>query len=223
MVHRSGAKPGDRVVVTGTIGDAASGLDILRGGAVAAVLADDAAAREMLVAAIACRSRARRWPEQFAITLMRRWMCPMVLRGSRQALRCVRRVRRYRRPERPLSAAAATLLARRTIGIETIVSGGDDYEILCAIRRIASRRSRKPQHGPGGRSFDRNGDRRGVGSEVSDAQGREIALQRLLTAISEMLRKVGSSSVSRKIPAEFDRFWPPQRCAGVRFWHGPAD
>src|SRR6267154_363073 len=49
VVHRSGAKPGDRVVVTGTIGDAASGLDILRGGAAAAVLADDAAARELLV------------------------------------------------------------------------------------------------------------------------------------------------------------------------------
>ena len=49
MVHRSGAKPGDRVVVTGTIGDAALGLDILKGGAVAAALADDAAAREMLV------------------------------------------------------------------------------------------------------------------------------------------------------------------------------
>src|SRR6267378_4068043 len=49
MVHRSGAKPGDRVVVTGTIGDAALGLDILRGGAAAAVLADDAAARETLV------------------------------------------------------------------------------------------------------------------------------------------------------------------------------
>src|SRR5947207_7267815 len=39
MVHRSGAKPGDRVVVTGTIGDAALGLDILKGGAVAAALA----------------------------------------------------------------------------------------------------------------------------------------------------------------------------------------
>src|SRR5882724_8595303 len=49
MIHRRGAKPGDRVVVTGTIGDAASGLDILRRGAVAAVLADDAAAKEMLV------------------------------------------------------------------------------------------------------------------------------------------------------------------------------
>src|SRR6202047_3857885 len=49
MVHRSGAKPGDRVVVTGTIGDAALGLDILRGGTVAAVLADDAGAKETLV------------------------------------------------------------------------------------------------------------------------------------------------------------------------------
>src|ERR1700720_359116 len=34
MIHRNGAKPGDRVVVTGTIGDAALGLDILKSGAV---------------------------------------------------------------------------------------------------------------------------------------------------------------------------------------------
>ena len=32
MIHRSGAKPGDRVMVTGTIGDAALGLAILRDG-----------------------------------------------------------------------------------------------------------------------------------------------------------------------------------------------
>src|SRR6202163_1298473 len=49
MVHRSGAKPGDRVVVTGTIGDAALGLDVLKDGPVAAALADDAAARAALV------------------------------------------------------------------------------------------------------------------------------------------------------------------------------
>jgi len=50
MVHRSGARPGDRVVVTGTIGDAALGLDVLKGGAVAGALASDAVAREALIA-----------------------------------------------------------------------------------------------------------------------------------------------------------------------------
>ena len=49
MVHRFGAQPGDRVVVTGTIGDASLGLDILKGGAAAAALAGDPAARDLLV------------------------------------------------------------------------------------------------------------------------------------------------------------------------------
>src|SRR5882762_870663 len=41
MVHRSGARAGDRVFVTGTIGDAALGLDLLKGGPVALALAND--------------------------------------------------------------------------------------------------------------------------------------------------------------------------------------
>src|SRR5579871_4975862 len=45
MVHRNGAKPGDQVVVTGTIGDAALGLDILKRGKVAAALPGDALSR----------------------------------------------------------------------------------------------------------------------------------------------------------------------------------
>ena len=48
MVHRSGAKPGERVMVTGTIGDAALGLAVLKGGKVHAA-ATDTAAREALV------------------------------------------------------------------------------------------------------------------------------------------------------------------------------
>src|SRR4051812_3929198 len=43
MIRRHGAQPGDRVVVTGTIGDAALGLDVLQAGPVAAALAGDAA------------------------------------------------------------------------------------------------------------------------------------------------------------------------------------
>src|SRR3954469_22804935 len=49
VVRRHGAQPGDRVVVTGTIGDAALGLDLLQAGAVATALASDPAAREMLI------------------------------------------------------------------------------------------------------------------------------------------------------------------------------
>jgi thiamine-monophosphate kinase len=79
-----------------------------------------------------------------------------------------------------LSAAAATLLACGTVGIEAIVSGGDDYEILCAIpeNRLEA--------------FERAAELAGVavtsigiiiaGSSAPkflDAQGREIPLPRL--------------------------------------------
>src|SRR6185436_18148962 len=49
MIRRAGAEPGDRVVVSGTIGDAALGLAVLKGGAVATALADDSVARDELI------------------------------------------------------------------------------------------------------------------------------------------------------------------------------
>jgi thiamine-monophosphate kinase len=36
-------------------------------------------------------------------------------------------------PSIPLSAAAAALLTRGAAGVEALVSGGDDYEILCTL------------------------------------------------------------------------------------------
>ena len=81
----------------------------------------------------------------------------------------------------PLSAPAAALLARGAVGIETIVSGGDDYEILCAIpedRFEAFARGRRARPGWPLTS---------IGTVIAgaapprflDAQGREIALTRL--------------------------------------------
>ncbi len=134
MVHRSGAKPGDCIVVTGTIGDAALGLDVLRGGNAAAVLAGDVAARGMLAS-------------RYRVPQPRNALAPVVrdhahaamdvsdgLAGDLAKLCAASGVSAViDAPSIPLSAPAASLLARGIVGIEAIVSGGDDYEILCAI------------------------------------------------------------------------------------------
>jgi thiamine-monophosphate kinase len=134
MVHRSGAKPGDRVVVTGTIGDAALGLELLRGGAAASALADNAAASEMLVS----RYRVPQPRNALAQAVRDHASAAMDvsdgLAGDLAKLCAASRVSAViDAPSIPLSAPAATLLERGTVGIEAIVSGGDDYEILCAI------------------------------------------------------------------------------------------
>jgi thiamine-monophosphate kinase len=134
MLRRSGAKPGDRVVVTGTVGDAMLGLDILKGGAVAAALADDAAARELLVG----RYRVPQPRNALAQALRDHAHAAMDvsdgLAGDLAKLCAASGVSAVIDvPGIPLSVAAATALARRAVGIEALVSGGDDYEILCAI------------------------------------------------------------------------------------------
>jgi thiamine-monophosphate kinase len=134
MVHRSGAKPGDRVVVTGTIGDAALGLDILKGGVMAAALVNDSAARETLVG----RYRVPQ-PRNALTTAVRDHAHAAMdvsdgLAGDLAKLCAASDVSAViDAPSIPLSVATAGLLARGDVGIEAIVAGGDDYEILCAV------------------------------------------------------------------------------------------
>ena len=132
MIRRSGAKPGDRVVVTGTIGDAALGLDILKGGAAAALA--DTGAKAMLIG----RYRVPQ-PRNALAKAVRDHAHAAIdvsdgLAGDLAKLCGVSGVSAViDAPSIPLSAAAAALLARGTVGIDEIVSGGDDYEILCTI------------------------------------------------------------------------------------------
>jgi thiamine-monophosphate kinase len=181
MVHRSGAKPGDRVVVTGTIGDAALGLDILKGGAVAAGLGGDAAAKQLLTE----RYRIPRPRNALAMAVRDHASAAMDvsdgLAGDLAKLCEASGVSAViDAPGIPLSAAAATLLARGAVGIEAIVSGGDDYEILCAIpeNRFAAFAAAAQAAGVAVTS---------IGAVIAgasaptflDAQGRELALKRL--------------------------------------------
>jgi thiamine-monophosphate kinase len=134
MVRRNGAKAGERVVVSGTIGDAALGLELLKGGAVAAALANDAAAREMLID----RYRVPQPRTALAHAVRDHASAAMDvsdgLAGDLAKLCAASGVSAAIDTQSiPLSAVAQALLAPSAVGIESIVSGGDDYEILCTI------------------------------------------------------------------------------------------
>jgi thiamine-monophosphate kinase len=134
MIRRQGAAVGDRVVVTGSIGDAALGLAVLKGGAVAAALAGDAAARDMFVS----RYRIPRPRGAFAEVVLGHATSAMDvsdgLAGDLAKLCAVSGVSATIDASAiPLSDPAKLLLKQGVIGLEAIVSGGDDYEILCTV------------------------------------------------------------------------------------------
>jgi thiamine-monophosphate kinase len=133
MVHRSGARPGERVMVTGTIGDAALGLAVLKGGKVHAATSD-AAARSMLVG----RYRVPQPRVKLAEIVRAHASAAMDvsdgLAGDLAKLCGVSGVSAaIDLASIPLSDAAGDLVSRGVVGVEALIAGGDDYEILCAI------------------------------------------------------------------------------------------
>jgi thiamine-monophosphate kinase len=133
MVHRSGAKPGERVMLTGPIGDAALGLAILSGGKVHAA-ASDKAVREALIG----RYRVPQ-PRLAMAEIVRDHASAAMdvsdgLAGDLTKLCGVSGVSAViDMASIPLSDAARDLVSRGIVGLETLIAGGDDYEILCAV------------------------------------------------------------------------------------------
>lgn len=133
MVHRSGAQAGERVVVTGTVGDAALGLAILRGGKVQAA-ASDKAARETLIG----RYRVPQ-PRVAMAEIVRDHASAAMdvsdgLAGDLAKLCGASGVSAaIDLASIPLSDAARDLVSRGVVGLETLIAGGDDYEILCTL------------------------------------------------------------------------------------------
>jgi thiamine-monophosphate kinase len=134
MVRRSGAQSGDAVMVTGTIGDAALGLEL----------------RDAVTAA-------KRWKldTRHSYHLMRRYLLPQPRNALAEAIRlnataamdvsdglvgdlgklCVVSgvsadidVARM-----PLSEAAASVVASEPAAMQKVLTGGDDYEVVCTV------------------------------------------------------------------------------------------
>jgi thiamine-monophosphate kinase len=152
MVHRSGAKPGDRVVVTGTIGDATLGLDVLKGGPAAAALADNAGAREMLIGRYRvpqprnALARAVRDHASAAMDVSDGLAGDLAKLCGASGVSAV-----IDAPSIPLSAAAAILLARAPSASRDWFPAATITRCYARSPRIALKLSRGKPAGPGWR------------------------------------------------------------------------
>jgi thiamine-monophosphate kinase len=181
MVHRSGAKPGDRVVVTGTIGDAALGLAILRGGNVADAAANDAAARNLLIGryrvpqprnALASAVRDHASAAMDVSDGLAGDLAKLCAASGASAVIDLESI--------PLSAAASDLVSRRIVGIETLIAGGDDYEVLCTVPDDRVEAFAEAARRAGGQVTSIGMVVAGASApKFIDGQGAELALERL--------------------------------------------
>jgi thiamine-monophosphate kinase len=139
MVQRRGAKRGDRVIVTGTIGDAALGLklrceaDAARRWKLDTKMREHLAARYLLPqprTALAELVRAHASAAMDISDGLAGDFGKLCRASSVTAEIDVARV--------PLSEAATTAVAAEPALIETILAGGDDYEIACTVSAAES-------------------------------------------------------------------------------------
>jgi thiamine-monophosphate kinase len=134
MVRRDGARTGDLLAITGTVGDAALGLDILRNGGVAGIVADDAAGRDALIG----RYRVPQPRHALAAAVRDHATAAMDvsdgLAGDLAKLCSASGVSaQVEIVSVPLSPVAIKALAQGAADLETVLAGGDDYEILCTV------------------------------------------------------------------------------------------
>jgi len=132
MVRRAGAKPGDRVFVSGTIGDAALGLALRKGAGSDWKLAT--APRQHLVSRYLLPQPRNALAEAVRTHASAAMDVSDGLAGDFAKLCRASNVAADIEVARvPLSDAAKAVLAADPGMIETVLTGGDDYEIVCTV------------------------------------------------------------------------------------------
>lgn len=179
MVQRRGAKPGDDVIVTGTIGDAALGLALRKDADAMGRWNLDARQRHHLL-------------ERYLSPQPRNAVAALVQTQASAAMdvsdglagdfaklcRSSGVTAEIEVARVPLSDAARAALAAEPGLIETILSGGDDYEILCTLPAgqagafVAAAKAKSVAAAAIGRVAEGEGPPRFVG-----ADGRPLALK----------------------------------------------
>jgi thiamine-monophosphate kinase len=176
MVQRAGAKPDDRIVVTGTIGDAALGVQLRRGAAWKVSLD----AREHLLSRYLLPQ-----PRNVLAGAVREHASAAMdisdgLAGDLTKLCAVSGVAGAVEVAKvPLSDAARGAVATEPSLIETILTGGDDYEILCAVSPDRIERFRAAASTVNVPLTEIGTVSEGEGVRFLDAEGKPMKLSRL--------------------------------------------
>lgn len=178
MVRRDAARAGDHVVVTGTIGDAALGLRLRQDATAAARWSLDRAQAEHLIGryrrpqprnviAEPIRSHARAGMDvsDGLVGDLGKMCAASGVAATIEAARV------------PLSDAARAVLAADPALIETILTGGDDYEILATVEeaQLVPLQAAARAAGVAVTAIGRIGDGQGV--RVIDGHGEVVAFR----------------------------------------------
>lgn len=127
MLRRGGARAGDTVFVTGTIGDAALGLTVLRG---KLAHLDTKAANFLVDRYRLPRPRVTLGPRLIGLVSAALDVSDGLLADLRHLCEASELAAVIEAPRVPLSTAVRAALATDSGHITTVLTGGDDYEIL---------------------------------------------------------------------------------------------
>lgn len=176
MVRRAGARPGDRVFVTGTIGDAALGL-VLRKGAdwkLSAPQRDHLLSRYLLPQPRNALAEAVRAHASAAMDISDGLVGDLTKLARVSGIAAQVDAARV-----PLSDAARAAVAADPAMLETALTGGDDFEIVCTVApdraesfRAAARAAQVPVAEIGVVAA-------GEGASFRDARGTPMSFKRL--------------------------------------------
>ena len=179
MVRRAGARPGDRVFVTGTIGDAALGLVHAQKREFGARWKLERRRSAIICSrAICCRSRATPSPKRVRTHASAAMDVSDGLAGDFAKLCRVSDVAAEIEVARvPLSDAAQAAVAADPAMLETALTGGDDYEIVCTVPAAKADASAPRRRRPTWRSPRSARSRRARVSASSDSRWPGARLQ----------------------------------------------
>jgi thiamine-monophosphate kinase len=146
MVRRAGARPGDRVFVSGSIGDAALGL-VLRNGADWPL---DPSQRQHLISRYLLPQPRNALAEAVRLHASAAMDVSDGLAGDLAKLCRVSNVAAEIDAEAvPLSDAALAAIAADPALRETVLTGGDDFEIICTVHAAKADGFRSAAHAAG--------------------------------------------------------------------------